>query len=179
TWIRGDGVTFPHRTFDEPMVVQLNDGRLWMLARTKDGMYESYSADSGRTWSDPQKRFPHVSARHFIRRLASGRLLLVRHGPIDTALPRRSHLTAFLSDDDGQTWTGGLVLDARSMISYPDGFLEADGGIALVYGNNRFGLAAVLLARFREEHVLAGAFQAPDARQRLLIGKATGPKSKP
>src|SRR5690606_6976499 len=122
TWIRGDGVTFPHRTFDEPMVVQLNDGRLWMLARAKDVRYGSYPADTSRTWSDPQKRFPHVSARHFIRRLASGRLLLVRHGPIDTALPRRSHLTAFLSDDDGQTWTGGLVLDARSMISYPDGF---------------------------------------------------------
>lgn len=180
TWVRSSGgVVFPHRTFDEPTLIELRDGRIWMLARTTDGMYESYSTDRGQTWSPPQKRFPHVSARHFVRRLASGRLLMVRHGPIDKVLPRRSHLTAFLSDDDGQTWTGGLVLDERSMISYPDGFQDPDGVITIVYDNNRYGQAEILMARFREEDVLAGKFQSADAKQRMLISKATGPKSKP
>ncbi len=99
--------------------------------------------------------------------------------PIDKVLPRRSHLTAFLSDDDGQTWTGGLVLDERSMISYPDGFQDPDGVITIVYDNNRYGQAEILMARFREEDVLAGKFQSADAKQRMLISKATGPKSKP
>lgn len=177
TWVRGGGVLFPQQSFHEPTLVQLNDGRVWMLARTPDGIYESYSNDAGRTWSEPQKRFTHVDGRHYIGRLASGRLLMVRHGPMDKLLPRRSHLTAFLSDDDGQTWTGGLVLDERSMISYPDGFQYSDGVISIIYDNNRYGQAEVLMARFREEDVLAGEFKATDARQRLVVSKATGPKT--
>src|SRR5690606_39595072 len=98
------------------------------------------------------------------------------HGPMDKLLPRRSHLTAFLSDDEGQTWTGGLVLDERGMISYPDGFQDADGVISIIYDNNRYGQAEVLMARFREEDVLAGKFQSADARSRLIVSKATGKK---
>lgn len=43
-----------------------------------------------------------------------------KHGPLDTRTSR-SHLTAYLSKDDGTTWTGGLMLDERRGVSYPDG----------------------------------------------------------
>ena len=66
---------------------------------------------------------PH--ARFFIRRLASGKLLLVKHDPPDGKT--RSHLTAYLSDDDGATWEGGLMIDERPGVSYPDGVQAPDG----------------------------------------------------
>jgi hypothetical protein len=174
TWTRRGGVRFPRFNFDEHMLVELRDGRLWMLARTLDGIFESYSADQGRTWSRPGLRFPHINARFFLRRLASGRLLLVKHGRIDQCTPRRSHLTAFLSEDEGKTWKGELVLDERAGVSYPDGFQAPDGMIYILYDHNRYTDAEILLARFREEDVLGGRWASTGARQRVLVNRATG-----
>lgn len=176
TWERRGGVAFPKFNFDEHMVVELKDGRLWMLARTGDGLFESHSADQGRTWSAPKLRFPCVPARFFLRRLASGRLLLIKHGMPDERTKARSHLTAVLSDDDGATWKGGLVLDERAGVSYPDGFQAPDGTIQIVYDFDRYGAAEILTARFREEDVLAGKFASPGSAAKVLVNKATGPK---
>ncbi len=139
------------------MTVELRDGRLWMLARTADGIAESYSSDQGRTWTGPQIRFPHVSARFHLRRLASGSLLLVKHGKIDERTNKRSHLMAHLSHDDGQTWTGGLLLDERNGVSYPDGFQSPDGRIFISYDRERAAEREILLAVFTEEDVAAAA----------------------
>lgn len=179
TWTKRGAVEFARFNFDEHMMVELRDGRVWMLARTEDGMAESFSSDKGLTWSAPKIRFPNINARFFIRRLASGRLLLVKHGRIDQRTPQRSHLTALLSDDDAQTWHGGLVLDERANISYPDGFEAPDGTIFIIYDHSRYGSAEILLARFREDDVLAGKFASPAAKARLLVNKACGPKRKP
>jgi hypothetical protein len=170
-------VAFPQTDFDEHMIVELRNGRLWMLARTKYGMAETFSSDSGRTWTEPKPAaIQNVSARFFIRRLASGRLLLVKNGPIDHRLPKRSHMSAFLSDDDGKTWRGGLLLDERASVSYPDGFQAPDGLVHILYDWNRHTDAEILMAKFREEDVLAGKFISPDARPRILVNKALGPK---
>jgi len=177
-WTRRGGVVIPETSFDEHMIVELRDGRLWMLARTKYGMAETFSTDSGRTWSTPQpSAIKNVSARFFLRRLASGRLLLVKNGPIDQRLPGRSQMSAFLSDDDGKTWSGGLMLDERDGVSYPDGFQSPDGLIHILYDRNRHTDAEILLAKFREEDVLAGKFISPDARSQMLANKATGKKT--
>jgi inosine-uridine nucleoside N-ribohydrolase len=179
-WTRRGGVAFPESDFDEHMIVELRDGRLWMLARTKYGMAESYSTDKGRTWSEPKpSAIKNVSARFFIRRLASGKLLLVKNGPTDQRLPKRSHMSAFLSDDDGKTWRGGLLLDERASVSYPDGFQAPDGLIYILYDWNRHTDAEILMAKFREEDVLAGKFVSPGAKPLILANKATGPKPKP
>ena len=53
TWTRRGGVVFPESEFDEHMIVELRDSRLWMLARTKKGISESFSTDQGATWSEP------------------------------------------------------------------------------------------------------------------------------
>jgi len=169
-------VAFPGTEFDEHMLVELRDGRLWMLARTTQGMSESFSADRGATWSEPHpSAIQNPSARFFIRRLASGNLLLVKNGPIETRLPRRSNLTAFLSSDDGHTWSKGLLLDDRALVSYPDGVQAPDGMIRIAYDWNRHTDAEILMARFREEDVLAGKFQSNGAKPRLLVNKAYAP----
>jgi len=176
TWTRRGGVAFPETDFDEHMIVERKDGRLWMLARTKKGISESFSADQGATWSPPQpSSIQNVSARFFIRRLASGNLLLVKNGPIDVRLPRRSSLTAFLSTDDGLTWSSGLLLDDRAEVSYPDGIQAPDGMIHILYDWNRHTDAEILLAKFREADVLGGKFASPGAKARILVNKARSP----
>ena len=172
TWTRRGGVAFPGTDFDEHMVVERKDGSLWMLARTKQGISESFSMDQGVTWSEPQpSSIQNVSARFFIRRLASGNLLLVKNGPLKVRLPRRSNLKAFLSDDDGRTWGKGLLLDDRAEVSYPDGFQAPDGTIHILYDWNRHTDAEILLTKFREEDIAAQTKLRP-----TLVNKALAPK---
>ncbi len=166
------------RVFDEHMIVERRDGTLWMLVRTTTGIHEGVSADGGRTWSPLQPSpIPHVCSRFFIRRLASGRLLLVRHDPGEGRLARpgswgdRSHLTAYISEDDGRTWRGRLLLDERLGVSYPDGDQTADGTIHLIYDYLRVK-GQILLAVFREEDVLGAPRGPAPARLRQLVNQA-------
>ena len=171
TWTRRGGVAFPETDFDEHMIVELKDGKLWMLARTKKGISEAFSTDKGTTWSEPQpSAIQNVSARFFIRRLASGNLILVKNGPTDVRLPRRSSMTAFLSSDDGKTWGKGLLLDDRSEVSYPDGFQAPDGTIHILYDWNRHTDAEILLTKFKEED-----FAAQTKLKRIVVNKAHSP----
>jgi len=171
TWTRRGGVAFPGTDFDEHMIVERKDGSLWMLARTKTGISESTSTDRGASWSAPvESSIKNINARFFIRRLASGNLLLVKNGPIDVRLPRRSSLSAFLSEDDGKTWGKGLLLDDRSVVSYPDGFQAPDGVIHILYDWNRHTDAEILLTKFTEADIKAG--KRPG---RTLVNKAHKP----
>jgi len=173
TWSRLGGAQVPERVFDEHMFVERRDGSLWVLVRTSYGIGESFSSDRGRTWSPGRPSgIPHVNSRFFIRRLASGRLLLVAHNPPDGRT--RSHLVARLSDDDGRTWLGGLTLDEREGVSYPDGGQAPDGTLYVVYDYSRTGARQILLATFAEEDVLAGRCISPKARLRAVVNQATG-----
>ena len=102
-----------------------------------------------------QTALPHPTARFFVRRLKSGALLLVKHGPLDERT-QREKLMAFVSDDDGQTWQGGLMLDEREKVTYPDGVQAPDGTIYIVYDYNRTPNGEVLMATFTEDDVRAG-----------------------
>ena len=138
----------------ENMIVELRDGRLWMLIRTSSGvLWQSYSNDRGRTWSEGSaSTVSNPGSRFFIRRTSSGNLILVNHYKFNG----RSHLTAQLSSDDGVTWNDGLLLDERSGISYPDGVQDKDGLFRITYDRDRGGAGEILMATFREEDVVAG-----------------------
>lgn len=138
----------------ECMVTELKDGRLWMLIRTNSGvLWQSHSTDKGRTWSDGNpSSIKSPGSRFYIRRLSSGNLLLVNHYKYSG----RSHLTAQLSTDDGATWNEGLLLDERKGVSYPDGVQDKNGLIWITYDRDRGGAGEILLAKFREEDVVAG-----------------------
>ena len=179
TWTRRGGVTFPGTDFDEHMIVERKDGSLWMLARTKQGISESISTDRGATWSEPQpSSIQNVSARFFIRRLASGKLLLVKNGPINVRLPRRSSMTAFLSDDEGKTWRKGLLLDDRAEVSYPDGFQAPDGAIHILYDWNRHTDAEILHVKFTEADIIGPTkaekmtMDPEEIKRRATVGKS-------
>jgi predicted neuraminidase len=164
------------RSFDEHMVVERNDGSLWMLVRTRYGIGESVSPDGGLTWSYVQpSAIAHVNSRFFIRRLRSGNLILVKHGTaIGEKTEKRSHLTAFLSGDDGSTWQGGLLLDDRVGVSYPDGVEADDGSIFIVYDFDRRGEKEIVFSRITEEDIRAGRVVSAQSRLCKMINKALG-----
>ncbi|QHI70861.1 exo-alpha-sialidase [Tichowtungia aerotolerans] len=156
TWAVRGGCNIPVdvRAYDEHTIVERKNGTLWMLVRTKYGIGESISMDRGSTWTAlTPSDILHPSSRFFITRLASGNLLLVKHGAI-MKKTGRSHLTAFLSTDDGGTWVGGLLLDKRHGVSYPDGQQSSDGLIRIVYDYNRTEERHIYMATFSEEDVI-------------------------
>lgn len=166
------------RNYDEHMLLERRDSSLWMLVRTSYGIGESVSADRGATWTPlAPSKIAHATSRFFITRLQSGNILLVKHGPIDKRTTR-SQLTAFISKDDGLTWEGGLLLDEREKISYPDGQQAADGTLYITYDFDRTGERLILFAAFREEDAAAGKSVTPDVRLRQLVCKASGGKPK-
>jgi len=179
TWTRRGHLRFPKPDWDEHMFVELKDGRIWMLARTGGGTMQSFSSDGGATWAAPTfPTFKHPVARFHIRRLASGRILLIKHGRTIDTHEGRSLLTAWLSDDEGQTWKGGLMLDERTGISYPDGFQAPDGTLYVSYDRNRATDGEILLARFTEDDILAGKLTGPKSKLQMLISRAQKGKKK-
>jgi predicted neuraminidase len=155
------------------MVVERKDGSLWMLARTSKGVMQSTSADRGKTWSEPTTppTINHPVARFHLRKLASGRLLLVKHGDTIDTHEGRSKLKAFLSEDEGLTWKGGLMLDERKGISYPDGFQAPDGTLYISYDRNRATDGEILMAHFTEAEVLSGTLTDPNSKLQMLISR--------
>ena len=67
----------------------------------------------------------------------------------------RTDLYAFVSDDDGATWIGGLRLH-KGPCSYPDGDQAADGTIFVVFDNDRYGKQELFLRKFTEADIRKG-----------------------
>ena len=80
-------------------------------------------------------------------------------------------LTAWLSENEGQTWRGGLMLDERKGISYPDGFQAPDGTIYISYDRNRATDGEILLARFTEADIVAGKLVSLKSKLQMLISR--------
>lgn len=170
TFERIGGADVPTRGFDEHMTVELRDGRLWMLVRRRPGVGESYSEDGGRTWTlGKRTALRGPDSRFFIRRLRSGSLLFVSNDSFDT----RHKMTAWISGDDGATWSDGLLLDARMAVSYPDGIEDETGLIRIIYDRERVDAREILVAQFHEEDVRAGKIVTSDGQLRRLVSRVS------
>ena len=153
------------RFFDEHVVVEKANGDLRCYVRSHYGqgndLLVSESKDGGWTWSaakyDP---VVNINSRTFVMRLANGDWLMIKHGGIGKYL-WRTDLMAFISKDEGETWQGGLLLDGRKDVAYPDGQQLEDGSIVIVNDFNRTGRREISYARFTEEDVLKGTGKVP------------------
>jgi predicted neuraminidase len=171
TWQLRGIRSFPNPDWLEAMIVEKKDGQLWMMARTGKGIMESFSNDQGATWSEPSAtaaNIQHPNSRFFFRRLASGHLLLIKNGKELHQHSGRNYFSAWLSEDDGKTWKGGLVIEDREKVTYPDGFQAPDGTIYVSYDHNR-GPGEITMARFTEEDILAGKIVSPQSKLKMVI----------
>ena len=188
-YVSGDeGKTFEYRggavggkrSCDEHMIVEKQDGTLWMLTRTLYGVGQAFSSDRGCTWENiGPSGHTGPNSRFHIRRLSTGDLLMVNHlNPTnamgDKPWKRRDNLMAMISKDEGQTWIGGLMLDARAQVSYPDAFEAPDGRIFVIYDRERYNAKEILMAVFRPEDVEEGMLVSKDVRLRAVVNRAGG-----
>ena len=189
TWDKRGTAVFPGKDWQESQLVQLRNGTLRVFARVKeDGvgkMMAADSADEGRTWSKPfaLASMDNPNARFQVTRLKSGRLLFVKQGAPSAGGKDgqgRDKLMAHLSDDDGATWQGGLLLFAGAS-SYPDVCQGPDGVIYVSHDHERSEKAEIRLHRFTEEDVLARRIVSPRGRLNLLVskGRAAGSRACP
>lgn len=160
----GGCTNIQNRCCDEHIIYERLDGTLVMLIRTWGDIFRSFSYDRGRTWTDAYgSGIKNPSARFCVRRLRSGRLLMVNH----CDFTKRNNLTAMLSSDDGETFSHKLLLDGRSSVSYPDIAEGDDGYIYVIYDRERGGYEPsaeaaekcareILVARFTENDVING-----------------------
>ncbi len=180
-----NGVTFermgaadvPGRDFDEHVIVEMNDERLALFARTDKDIGVSYSYDRGKTWSPGEATgYGGPTSRFQIRRLKSGRLLMVNH--VDTK--ERTNLAALLSEDDGKTWKYRLMLDTRPWVSYPDATQTEDGTIYITYDRERGGSSLettykkareILVSKITEEDIIAGELVNKKSYMKRIVSK--------
>lgn len=173
------GVDAPQRSFDEHMIIELNDNKLAMYIRTHYGIAVSYSYDGGNTWTEAKDSgFGGPDSRFHIRRLKSGRLLLINH----YNFKERNNLTAMLSEDDGKTWKYKFLIDERNDVSYPDAVEASDGYIYITYDRERgaykrtldeaYSCAReILMAKITEHDIIAGKIVNKDSKLKIIISK--------
>ncbi len=101
---------------DEPVVIELKDGRLMLMARTTIGqIYRVYSHDGGDNWEIPEPSgLASAYAPCMIRRIPStGDLVLIwnqaSRAEIESGF-ERTRLSVAISKDEGATWTHARTL---------------------------------------------------------------------
>lgn len=173
------GVDMPKRSFDEHMILELKDGRLAMYVRTEYGIGVSYSYDRGKNWTKGENSgLGGPCSRFHIRRLKSGRILLVNH----YNFKGRNNLTAMLSEDEGKTWKYKLLLDSRNSVSYPDAKEADDGYIYICYDRERgcfkrslenayADAREILIAKITEEDIMAGEIVNDGSRLAMVASR--------
>ena len=113
------------------------------------------------------------SARFFLRRLRSGRILLVKNDSSKQTKDDREryNMTAFLSEDDGNSWSASLLIDG-GICSYPDAVEDDNGNIYLVHDRGRYEFREIVLSRFTENDILNGKLTDYSSFVNQIISKA-------
>ena len=112
---------------EEPMIIELEGGRLMMILRTYlKSIYKCYSTDGGATWTEPvSSGIPSPGSMATIRRLPNGDILLIWNWAtpetIDGPWPRNV-ITAAISKDEAKNF---------SYVRHLDGDADFEGKITM------------------------------------------------
>lgn len=140
----------------EPGIVVLSDGTLWMYMRTELGtIYSSYSTNDGDNWSTPAptELIAPLSPATGIRIPCSTDLLMIYndrstepHSPeLSDAFQKRSPLSSAISSDGGRTWHHHKTIEPDETKSY-------------TYTNINFHKGSTLLTYYVGPVEIGGAF---------------------
>ncbi len=162
-------IWFLTRTQPEHQVEVVGSKRRNQYTHGNSGILEAFSSDGGKTFGRlTPSPIPHTGSRFFIYRLKSGNLILIKNyaddekwlqgKPRDNLNKRwypRKKIVVYLSKDDGKTWQGGLVLDNRLNVSYPDADEDDNGNIYVCYDYERYKQQEIYVAKITEADILA------------------------
>lgn len=158
--------------FDEAMFLERQDHSILLFARSVTGyIAKCESFDGGMTWTDGENTdIPNPSSRIFLKRLRSGRVLLINNMNSKS----RSAMTALLSEDDGRTFPYQLLLDCgdRGNVSYPDAVQGDDGSIYIVWDCGRTTVKEIICAKICEADILAGKLVDDSSYRYNMISKS-------
>lgn len=169
------------RSFDEHMFLEIQTGAIRVFVRTTYGIGAADSYDSGLHWGkDFDTGYKGPCSRFHIRRLPSGRILLINH----YEFTGRNNLTAMLSEDDGKTFPYRLLLDERSSIAYPDATVDNEGRIHITYDRERGAFLScfdnimnsareILIAAITEEDIINGTLTDKNSYLKRVAYKLT------
>ena len=179
TFVKRGCTQIENRSFDEHVLLELEDDTLRMFVRAEEGIIAvADSRDGGFTWSDGfDIGYRGPTSRFHITRLKSGRILFVNHYKFSG----RDNLYAMLSEDDGKTFPYKLLLDERSDVSYPDA-KEVDGCIYITYDRERGGFKKtyaearncareILVAKITEEDIIEGRIESEGSFLKRVASK--------
>ena len=163
-----------NKRYHEATMVEKEDGTLWCISRieqgTGGGLEQAFSSDGGTTWTDYEANlsepFRGPGSKCAMRRLSSGNLLFVNND----STSGRVNMTAYLSEDDGETWSE-LLLDSRNGCAYPD-IAEGDSGeIYVIWDFGRSVQNEIRVSRFLESDVKQGAFVSAWSKNMIAVAK--------
>lgn len=125
-----------HSQRQEPILVPYRKGKLALLNRGTgyQWRWKSESKNFGQSWSQPEKYLYSPDTPMSLTVLPSGKWLAVKNGRLDQMLyyiPDR--LIAYMSDDEGETWYGDLLVDDRKDAVSPCVCAPGDGYIYIMY----------------------------------------------
>lgn len=135
TWTLGTpidiGGSGDHEGALEPCLLELKDGRVWMLIRTTRGQFwDSYSNDGGVTWT-PAKAgsIDAPSAPGHMTRMNDGRIALVWN----KKTKNRRELYVAVSSDEGATWSAPVAVARGKSTTYPFAIEGSPGELWIGY----------------------------------------------
>ncbi|HOZ46237.1 MAG TPA: sialidase family protein [Candidatus Hydrogenedentes bacterium] len=140
TWQAGSNVPvvpeWGSQNFNEPGIVELDDGRLWMYGRTTMGFHaQAWSLDRGMTWSTPEpmalrgpcspltgERIPDTPYTTKMGWANDILFTFPNHDfeayPRDHTYTARTPLDAAISTDDARTWTRVRTIEEDPTMQY-------------------------------------------------------------
>ena len=138
SWHSSNTVFAPRSGAMEPKVVELGDGRLWMLLRTDQGtLYQSYSENGGERWGETRSSGIAAPQAPFVlqRIPATGDLILIRNPSVDLEHHHqgmRTPLTSTISSDEGRSWRHPRELEPDRSLAYSYASLSFCGDTAVL-----------------------------------------------
>jgi hypothetical protein len=117
---------------NEAALVRLPSGRLYCLFRTGNGGYlgEAWSADDGRTWTQPVSTGFVGVAPH---------LRLMKDGLLVCSTGRPGPVVVMFSSDEGKKWTNITPIFSGKSTRYTDLIEVKPGKLLVVYDSVPYG----------------------------------------
>lgn len=159
--------------YSNPSIFVNQQGGVTMVTRSANTTW-SYASTSanGVEWQSVAEKFVQApDQKSAFVKLPNGKLLMVRNGRMDQPLywlPEKMY--AYLSEDDGETWYGGLRISDDELSQDPCVALGRDGKIYVAYTSDIFGKSQMHLVTTSEAEIdKATSRLVADAVQKVAV----------